>query len=205
MSQSTLRLLMATVAWACMSPVVAESLGVWGRTYPIKERDAIAVMKDAVRQKMANGGRESMLKGAQDRYLASLENVTTPSGITAAKVNATRLVDLTHTVTESISDSRGGLVAAAGTKINPLAVLPMTKKLFFIDAKDPKQIRLAKITAAPEDKIILLGGSVFKASHALGRNVYLDVPGLHRRMKIKHLPSVVSQEGVLLKVQEIVQ
>lgn len=146
-----------------------------------------------------------MLKGAQDRYLASLENVTTPSGITAAKVNATRLVDLTHTVTESITDSRGSLVVAAGTKINPLAVLPMTKKLFFIDAKDPKQIRLAKTTAAPEDKIILLGGSVFKASHALGRNVYLDVPGLHTRMKIKHLPSVVSQEGVLLKVQEIVQ
>jgi conjugal transfer pilus assembly protein TraW len=162
-------------------------------------------MKDAVRQKMANGGRDAMLKAAQERYLASLENIATPAGVSAAKVNATRLVDLTHTVTETITDGRGSLVVAAGTKINPLAVIPMTKKLFFIDAKDPKQIRLAKTSAAPEDKIILLGGSVFKASHALGRNVYLDVPGLHTRMKIKHLPSVVSQEGVLLKVQEIVQ
>ncbi len=199
------RRVMATATLACLGPTHAESLGVWGRTYPIKERDAIAVMKDAVRQKMANGGRDAMLKGAQERYLASLENIATPAGVSAAKVNATRLVDLTHTVTETITDGRGSLVVAAGTKINPLAVIPMTKKLFFIDAKDPKQIRLAKTSAAPEDKIILLGGSVFKASHALGRNVYLDVPGLHTRMKIKHLPSVVSQEGVLLKVQEIVQ
>jgi len=152
---------------------------------------------------MANGGREAMLKGAQERYLASLESVATPPGITAAKVNATRWVDLTHTVTDTITDGRGALVVAAGTKINPLAVLPMKKKLFFIDAKDPKQVRLAKALATPEDKVILLGGSVFKAAHTLGRRVYLDVPGLHTRMKIRHLPSVVSQEGVLLKVQEV--
>lgn len=181
----------------------AESLGTYGRAYPIKERDAIEAMKDAVRQKLANGGKEQMIKGAQDRYLASLNNVTTPPGIQAARTNATRLVDLTETVPETITDGRGNVVAAAGTKINPLAIKPLTKKVFFIDARDQRQLDLVKQHASGNDKVILLGGSVFKANKYLKRMVYLDIPGLHKRMQVRKLPSVISQQGQLLKVQEI--
>ncbi|MFN5095839.1 MAG: hypothetical protein ACK5BY_02920 [Limnohabitans sp.] len=189
----------------CNPMAWAESLGVWGQTYPIQERDAIAVMKEAAKKTLDGGGREAMLKGAQERYLASLENVATPAGITAARVSATRLVDLTETVAETITDGRGRVVVAAGTKINPLAIRPLSKKVYFIDAKDPKQIQLVRRTAAPNDKVILLGGSVFAASKAIGRSVYLDVPGLHTKMRIRRLPSVVSQEGLYLKIQELAQ
>ena len=194
------------LAGACLlgvHGVSAETLGTYGRTYPIKERDAIAVMKDAVRDKLANGGQEAMLKGAQDRYLASLENVVTPAGIKRAASNAIRFVDLTETIDQDIPDGRGGIIARAGTRINPLVVMPLTKKLFFIDARDSRQLQLVKAQAEPADKIILLGGSVFKAGDFLKRRVYLDVPGLHTRMQIKHLPSIVSQEGSRLKVQEV--
>lgn len=184
--------------WAC-----AESLGTYGRTYRIKERDAIAVMKDAVRKKMANGGKEAMIKGAQDRYMASLSNIVTPVGIGQAKTSSTRLVDLTEVVRESIKDDRGGIIVAAGTSLNPLAIKPLTKKLFFIDAKDERQLRLVKAQAAANDKIILLGGSVFKAGEFLNRRVYMDINGLYGRMKIRSLPSIVSQEGSKLKVQEV--
>ena len=96
-------------------------------------------------------------------------------------------------------------MVAAGTKINPLVISPLTKTLFFIDARDQRQLLLVKKLAEPEDKIILLGGSVFKAGEFLKRRVYLDVPGFHTRMKIKNLPSIVSQEGDKLKVQEVAQ
>lgn len=196
------------IAGACLLAAqltCAESLGTYGRTYPIKERDAISAMKDAVRKKLANGGKEAMLKGAQERYLASLNNVATPAGISAARNNSVHFVDLTETVKETITDGNGRLVVAAGTKINPLVIAPLTKKLFFIDAKDPRQLQLVKKLADPNDKIILLGGSVFKAGEFLKRQVYLDVPGFHTRMKIKSLPSIVSQEGDKLKVQEVAQ
>ena len=127
----------------------------------------------------------------------------TPPGITSARSNATRIVDLTETVKKTITDGNGRIVVAEGTKINPLAIIPLTKKLFFIDAKDARQLQLVKTMAEPQDKIILLGGSVFKASEFLQRHVYLDIPGLAFRMKVKYLPSIVSQDGDMLKIQEI--
>lgn len=199
----THRIIIASACLCIAQLANAESLGTYGRAYPIKERDAIDAMKDAVRKKLANGGQEQMIKGAQDRYLASLRNVTTPRGITPARATATRLVDLTETVKETITDGRGNVVVAAGTKINPLAVKPLTKKVFFIDAKDERQLHLVKQQASPNDKVILLGGSAFTANKFLKRTVYLDIPGLHKRMQVRKLPSVVSQQGQMLKVQEI--
>jgi len=192
--------LLMAAAW---THAQAESLGTYGNVYQIKERDAIAVMKDAVSRKLANGGEQKMIKGAQDRYLASLNDVEMPTGITPAKITASRLVDLTETVKENYSDTQGRLLVAAGTRINPLQIVPLTYKLFFIDAKDHRQLQLVKTRASKTDKIILLGGSVFKAAKYLDRQVYLDIPGLNQRMKIKKLPSIVSQLGDVLQIEEV--
>lgn len=197
------RLLFIALTFVSMGFSHSESLGTYGQTYIIKERDAIETMKDAVRQKLANGGKEQMIKGAQDRYMASLENVVTPVGIKAAKSNAVRFVDLTEIVKTDIKDEKGSVVVAAGFKINPLAIKPLTKKIFFIDAKDDRQIKLVQARALPQDKVILLGGSVFSAGKVLKRRIYLDVPGLHTKMQIHSIPSIASQEGVLLKVEEV--
>jgi len=182
----------------------AEDLGSYGQTYTIKERDAIDAMKDAVAKKLANGGKERMIKGAQDRYLASLNNVVTPKGIGTVKENAVRYVDVSKTVEKTIRDTKGNIIVAAGTVINPLAIKPLTKKVFFIDARDDAQIRLVLAKADPADKVILLGGSVFEAGKKLHRPIYLDVPGFHTIMKIRALPSIVSQVGNKLQVLEAI-
>lgn len=158
-----------------------------------------------MRKKLANGGKEAMLRGAQERYMASLNNVATPAGIRPARSNAVRLVDLAETVKETITNGNGVVVVAAGTKINPLVISPLTKKLFFIDARDQRQLLLVKKLAEPEDKIILLGGSVFKAGEFLKRRVYLDVPGFHTRIEDQE-PSIHRlPRGRQLKVQEVAQ
>lgn len=200
---SPVRVILICVYLLSAIKVYAEDLGTYGRTYPIQERDAVAVMKEAVAKKLANGGKEQMIKGAQDRYLASLNNVVTPKGIGPAKVSATRFVDVSEIVKDTIKDPKGNVIVAAGTRINPLEIKPLTKKLFFIDAKDERQIRLVQQRAQPKDKIILLGGSVFKAGEKLKRKVFLDIPGLHKRMDIHSLPSIVSQDGSKLKVEEV--
>ena len=183
--------------------VHAQDLGVYGRVYPIKEKDAIQSMKDAVSKKLANGGKEKMIKDAQDRYIASLNNVKLPAGMRHARTTQSKLVDLSQTLDRTYTDGRGRVVAKAGTKVNPLAIIPLNKRLFFIDGRDAKQIALTKAQARPMDKVILMAGSVYKASDALQRHVYLDIPGLHKRMKIQNLPSIVSQRGDMLLVQEI--
>lgn len=181
----------------------AESLGVYGKTYQIKEADAIETFKKAAQKKLANGGQEKMLKDAQDRYLASINNIEPPPGITAVKQASVRFVDVSERVQESIKDTKGNVIVAAGTVINPLAVKPLTKKLFFIDAKDIKQLAYVKANANPRDKVIAMGGSVLAASEYLKRHVYMDKNGLYARMKVRAVPSVVSQVGVELKIEEL--
>lgn len=192
-----------TISFLHGGACLAEDLGTYGRAYPIKERDAIEAMKDAVAKKLANGEKERMLKGAKERYLASLENIQLPSSITQVSTPATRLVDLTETVKDAIKDDQGNVIVPNGMRINPLKVMPLTKKLFFIDARDAKQIAWTKATAAANDKIIVMAGSVMSAGKTLQRRVYMDIPGLHTRMKIQHVPSLVSQQDLMLKVQEV--
>lgn len=188
-----------------MAPGIAnaQNLGVYGKTYLILEKDGVAQLKAAVSAKLANGGKEAMLKGAKDRYLDSLNHIKTPDGIVLASANVTKFVDLTLTVPEDIKDPTGRLIVAAGTKINPLEINPLSKDLYFIDASDQRQLDLVKQKATENDKVILLGGSFFDAQDYLKRRVYLDVPGLHTKMKILKLPSIASQKGFMLQVQEI--
>lgn len=186
------------------APSLADDLGTYGRAYPIREKDAIDVMKKAAAAKLANGGKEKMLRDAKDRYLASLENIVLPETITAVINPRIRLVDLTEIVKDAIEDGQGNVIVPAGMAINPLKVMPLTKKLFFIDARDEKQIAWIKSTASKKDKVIVMAGSVMKAGRALNRRVYMDIPGLHTRMKIQHVPSVVSQQDLMLKVHEVV-
>ena len=198
-----IRTIILCVPLLCSFAVHAEDLGSYGRTYEIKERDAIDAMKDAVAKKLANGGQERIIKDAQDRYLASLKNIKTPDGIKAATENQIRYVDLSEVVKETIKDPNGVVIVAAGTRINPLVLGTLSKKVFFIDAKDDRQLELVKRRAGPQDKILLLGGSVFTAGEKLKRRVYLDIPGLHKRMNIRVLPSIASQDRDMLKVEEV--
>ncbi|MFZ4482210.1 MAG: hypothetical protein ACOYNZ_20210, partial [Rhodoferax sp.] len=162
-------------AFACLSvpclllgtACFGEDLGTYGRAYSIKERDAIDAMKAAAAKKPANGGKERMLKGAQDRYLASLNDIQLPPSVSAVSTPGARLVDLTQSVPDDIKDHEGNVIVPKGMRINPLKVMPMTKRLFFIDARDAKQLSWVKTTAAPNDKIIVMAGSVLQAGDKL--------------------------------------
>ena len=182
---------------------LAQDLGVHGNTYPIKEKDAIDTMKKAVGDRLANGGKEKIIKGARDRYLATLENAPTPPGISVVKRPSIRYVDLTYTVPDSIKDHNGVVIVPAGTKVNPLKIRPLTKKVFFIDAGSAKQLAYVKANAAKNDKIIALAGPVLKAADVLKRHVYMDVNGLAAKMKVTGMPSVASQVGHELKIEEV--
>jgi conjugal transfer pilus assembly protein TraW len=187
----------------CFS-AAAESLGSYGQTFAIKEKDAIGVMKEAARKKLENGGQEKMLKDAQARYLASLNNIKLRPGISPKVLrSASRLVDLTQSLSTDVSLPDGTLIAKSGTRYNPLALKPLTKKVFFIDAREKAQLAYVMQAAAPQDKIIVMAGSVITAGNTLKRRVYMDINDISGAMHIKALPSVASQSGLMLKVDEV--
>ena len=97
--------------------------------------------------------------------------------------------------------------------------MDLSRRLFFIDSrvvaqvtwlkerldsKLPKQEQKEQV----EDRVILVGGSVFKLQELLGEShadkVYFDQAGeLTTKFGIKASPAIVEQEGFSLKIEEV--
>lgn len=198
------------LAALCVSlPLVnvhAEDLGRYGATFNVVEQDGEVQLKNAVRQKLSNGGQEKLLKGAQQRAVAYYSNLPPLQNIRPVAESRVRTENLSVSVPKNIIDDKGKVVVAAGTVINPLAIRPLSKKVFFIDGRDRRQLDLVKTRAAPQDKIILTAGNLFDVRQYLKRDVFIDqnpIGPLANRMKIHVVPSIASQSGVLLKIEEI--
>lgn len=184
-------------------PAHADSLGTVGRTYEIREKDAIEVLKSEVEKQLGNGGQEKMIQEAYDRHIGRLHDVPTPSGMTQTKKASVRLVDLTYTVPEAVRDERGNIVVPKGMRINPLQLKPLTKRVFFIHGDNKKHLDYVKLNAAHNDRVIALAGSVLRSSAYLNRQVYMDMVGLSKQMKLTSYPAVVSQVGTQLRIEEL--
>ena len=184
---------------------LAADLGRYGSAYNIAEKDGEDQLKGAVHAALSNGGQERLLAGAQKRTYDYLNNLPPLPNIRAASKNAVRFEDLSVVVNQNIKDTKGRIVVSAGTRVNPLTVKPLTKKFYFIDGRDQKQLELVKQTAGARDSIILTAGSVFKSQEYLHRSVFIDqnpAGVLSTRMKITVAPSIASQSGSNLKIEE---
>lgn len=189
-----------------ITPALSADLGQYGATFAIAEQDGETQLKSAVQQKLANGGQERLVSDAQRRTVQYYTDLPPLKNITAAKESKVRLVDLTIRTPQNVVDEKGKVIVPAGTPINPLAVRPLTKKVFFIDARDPRQLDLVKQRASDRDKVILTAGNLFKTQDYLKREVFIDqnpIGVMATRMKVTHAPSIASQQGTNLRIEEI--
>ena len=95
--------------------------------------------------------------------------------------------------------------------------MELNRRMFFIDSRELSQVAWLKEqlnTPLPdqkepvEDRIILVGGRVFKLKDELGEahadKVYFDQHGeLSSKFGIKASPAVVEQENLMIKITEI--
>lgn len=191
-----------------ITPALSADLGQYGATFAIAEQDGEAQLKNAVQHKLANGGQERLVSDAQRRTVQYYTDLPPLKNVTAAKESKVRLVDLTIRTPQNVVDEKGKVIVPAGTPINPLAVRPLTKKVFFIDARDPRQLDLVKQRASDRDKVILTAGNLFKAQDYLKREIFIDqnpIGVMAARMKVTHAPSIASQQGTSLRIEEIAQ
>lgn len=177
-------------------------LGSYGNTYPIIEKDGEQLLKSTLTKNLANGGQAKLTNDARQRFVDEMSNIPPSKGVVLAKETRVRMVDLSQLVPKNITDEKGAVIVSAGAIINPLKNLPLTKKIFFIDARVQSQLDFVRGRALPRDKIILTAGNLWMAQDYLKRSVSLDM-GLSQKMRVQATPSICSQgDNAKLKIEE---
>lgn len=201
------------IVFGIVEITMANDLGKLGNTFKIEEEAFTLMMKRKLAEIDMEAERERMQKIAIDR----VENPVPVIGITGAGENRTFYFDPTYRLDEDAVLPYGKVLHKAGTTVNPLEHMDLNRRLFFIDSREATQVEwlqeqlnnpLPEQKEPVEDRIILVGGSVFKLKEDLGQKhedkVYFDQSGeLTMRFGIKHSPAIAVQEGLKIRIDEI--
>ena len=199
----------------------AVNLGSISHTFPVIEEGFVAMIKRKLGNVDIEQERLKMKRIARDR----IENPQAVENIVRATQDKIFYYDPTYTLEEDVVLPCGKVLYTAGTKVNPLDHMDLDRRMLFVDARVKAQVEWVKkqiLDAAKrqdndtkrdaiEDRIILVGGSVFKLKDELEligaehrEKVYFDQAGeLTSKFGIKATPAVAQQEGSVLKIEEM--
>ncbi len=185
----------------------AETLGAVGPVYPIAEQSALDTITNMLKQKQKSGELKRLEREAVERSMNSVKNMAPVEGLLRVGKATQRLIDPTVSYAKAVTTDEGQIVVPAGAKINPLTVVQLTKRLVFFDGTDKTQVNavLAMMRKDPARvKPILVAGSWFDLTKAWKTQVYFDQRGtLSKRFGITAVPTVISQQGAYLQVDEV--
>lgn len=184
-------------------PVTAKDLGVWGEVWPIGEPDLLMQVETLLDQLENSGELARLNEAARARARARLEAPPPVPGIVPALAPRTWLYDPAIVVQDDLVAPDGAVIAAAGTRIEPLALRPLTRELLFIDGRRSVEVEWALGRAAPTT-IVLLAGRPLDLIRAYERAFYFDQDGaLAERFGLAATPVRIRQEGLKLRIAEI--
>ncbi len=180
----------------------AKDLGVRGATWPVAEPDLLEEI-EARLAGMQRSGELARLEGeARSRAWRKLEEPDPVPGIAPARDHRSRLFDPSIAVARDIRTPDGVLIAAAGTRVNPLERLPMTRDLIFVDGRRAAQIAWALAHERPA-KIVLLAGRPLDLMRRHRRAFFFDTGGrIAARFAIAATPTLIAQDGQVLRITE---
>jgi conjugal transfer pilus assembly protein TraW len=183
----------------------AKDLGVFGETFPIQERSLIQVIQEKLQKLQDSGALTSYQIQIQKRIKQGLENPQAVEDVTTTLIPRIFTYDPSLVLSEDLKDHQGEVFYKAGTRINPLAIKPLTKSLLYIDGFNFKQLAWAEryIKEDPQAKVILVKGSPFKLMESMKRPIYFDQAGVSvKKFGIRHVPARVYQKGEVLEISE---
>lgn len=185
----------------------ANNIGVIGTVYPIAEMD----LRQWIQSKLINMQKSGQLEKVQETFNQNiahqLDRPKAVEGLRRTFQPKTRLFDPSIIFPTDIYNSKGNLVVAAGTKINPLDTLSLSETLLFYNADDSDQVSWAEKMDQMlngNDKLILVNGSVTNQMKLFHKSVYFDQGGrLTQRFGLQQVPAIISQQGNRLEIQEV--
>jgi conjugal transfer pilus assembly protein TraW len=207
MSIAVARILTFAALVAFSGATRAEHLGVIGPVYPIAEPDLLQVILARLREAQASGKLEALQLEAQARARRAIEAPEPVTTVTKTTAPRSFHFDPSLTLPYAITDADGTVMVAAGTTVNPLDTVSLSKRLLFIDARDAEQVRRAEAIRAAHAgkvKVILTGGSYLDLMRRWKHPVWFDQQGtLVEKLGIRQVPALVSQDGKRLRIDEL--
>jgi conjugal transfer pilus assembly protein TraW len=207
---SHLRLMHAALTFClalAAAPASAEDLGVIGPVHEIREQHAIEYIKARLLAMQKSGELDKWKNESKTRISNSMRNPPPVPGLGKTETARTFYYDPTLTVAQNIVDHQGNVLVPAGYKKNPLEVFSMSKYLLFFNGDDPQQVALARQLIKHYDgrvKPVLVAGSYLDLMRSWKLQVYYDQMGaLTKRFGIRNVPALVSQEGLMLRIDEL--
>jgi conjugal transfer pilus assembly protein TraW len=181
-------------------------LGVTGPTATVTEPSLIEVMK----RHLASLDLTASQHRAAERYWGKLQYLELPQ----ATEPRSRRFDPSVMVTADITDARGNVIAPAGSRINPLDLMPFHERVLVFDASRPEQVALARALAARyrDRRLVLIASRLDRTAGWDGFKqlqdgfrapVYLLNEPIRARFHIERVPALVDAEGRDIVVREI--
>lgn len=180
-------------------------MGKLGPAAVVTEPDLIEVMQS----RLAALDLAGRMSNAMQRYLGEVDFVPLARA-TEARV---REVDPTVYVRRDIKDASGHVLAAAGTRINPLDKVPFRSRIIVFDAMTAAERLLARrLRREARSKTILLTTRLDREAgweglrqleDELRAPVFLLTEEVRRRFRIERTVSVVEARGMNFEVREV--
>lgn len=181
----------------------AKDLGVRGTVWPVAEPDLLSEIEARLEAMKASGELASMRREALESAREGIEAPPCVAGIGPARFLRIRRFDPSVAIERDIFTHDEKLIAARGTRLNPLERRPLTRDLLFIDATRPVEVEWAIAREKPS-VIVLIAGRPLELMRAHGRAFFFDRGGrLARRFGLLATPSLLEAEGSFLRITEV--
>lgn len=189
----------------CMRPAVshAQTLGVFGNTYQIAEKDAL----DEIMERAKQANWKQFFNKKTMTYLKNRHEAQTEAHLPKARAPKTFAVDMTYTLSFDIYDINGNILYPKGYTFNPLQFVALPYSLVVIDGSDKAQVawfRASEYSIKLDSMVMITGGETRKLIKNLRRPVYVCDQRIVDRFKLQAVPSIIRQNGIYMEVQEIV-
>jgi len=184
-----------------LGDVQAKDFGSLGHSYEIGEQDLIEYIKNKLQRVDLNALQEE----TKERVRSSVERPKAVPDITNAEEDKSWYYDPTYILKEDLKDHEGRIIHKKGYTVNPLEKMGLSSDLIFIDGDEELQVQYAlKESLKKRVKVILIKGAPLELQKKHKIWIYFDQFGfLTTKLGIRHVPAIVSQEGLRLKIQEI--
>ena len=191
--------------FVAVKKVNAEDFGVIGKTWDIKEKDAIVEIQDYLK---------SMPPGELDEHNQIIkkkaeEKIRNPNPINVKRTEVARVFsyDPSLVLKEDLKDAKGVVFHKKGTRVNPLDTVSMKYEVIFFDARDDEQLEYV-LNSYNDSEIkpvlILTGGSPIEIEEKYQIDAYFDQKGLLiKKFGIRQVPAVIAQDGKVLNIREV--
>lgn len=167
----------------------------------------LALIARKLKQKEADGTiarlQEEMRTGAERKLAAPAP----AEGVVLTTAPRSYYFDPSITLPQAVTTPEGRVLAAAGTRINPLDYRNWSGQLLFLDGRDAdQQAYAARIIGQTEGRVkpVLVAGDLRPLSRGWRVPVYYDQGGeLVRRFGITQVPAHVYQEDKRIRIDEV--